>query len=584
MTDTSSTEKPRLVSAGQGFSILNTVEYKGRALYSKYAPDRAIVSSIQKLTILPGTLVVVCSPCLWYGLGELLSALPADCMVLAVEADKALFELAETELSTISESVKSSVQITLAPLFSASNPLLVDTNAVDAFLRAHSNNGILRRAIRVDFSAGTQFAPQLYESVCSAAEETIAQFWKNRLTLVKLGRLYARNIMRNLSSLPYNSTLESNTKTIDRPIIMCGAGEGLNHTLTYLSSLKKQDKHIEQFFILATDASLPVLASYGIQADGVVGVESQAAIEKAYIGSCGCKCTLFADLTSRPQVQDILGGKTVWFATEYTNARYLERLHDEGIVPSFIPPLGSVGLDAVYLALLLRRNNKVPVFITGLDFSFSCGATHAKGAPAHLVRLFSSSRTAPVENYDASFRNGTVAVVGKDKRTIRTDTIMQSYAEGFRAQFGTVMNVFDCGTSGLDIGLPRASDDMLTAAAQSEKKQGDILTTEYEPAADKALQEALYEKIAHYYEKERRALEALRDLLMKGDSSEYRDLTISLTEQIMNLLRDRDYLYLHFPDGYKLSSDVGFLKRVRAEIDFFLKDIEFALKKNSLSE
>jgi len=53
----------------------------------------------------------------------------------------------------------------------------------------------------------------------------------------------------------------------------------------------------------------------------------------------------------------------------------------------------------------------------------------------------------------------------------------------------------------------------------------------------------------------------------------------SLTERdLLTLLEQHDYLYLHFPDGYKKPDlSQGFLKRIRAEIDFFLKDIESAL-------
>ena len=44
-------------------------------------------------------------------------------------------------------------------------------------------------------------------------------------------------------------------------------------------------------------------------------------------------------------------------------------------------------------------------------------------------------------------------------------------------------------------------------------------------------------------------------------------------KQLFALLESMDYLYLHFPDGHKASLEISFLKRVRAEIDFFLKDI-----------
>jgi hypothetical protein len=49
-------------------------------------------------------------------------------------------------------------------------------------------------------------------------------------------------------------------------------------------------------------------------------------------------------------------------------------------------------------------------------------------------------------------------------------------------------------------------------------------------------------------------------------------------KEIYAILSDHEYLFLHFPDGYKPSTAPSFLKRVRAEIDFFLKDIRRAGK------
>jgi hypothetical protein len=46
-------------------------------------------------------------------------------------------------------------------------------------------------------------------------------------------------------------------------------------------------------------------------------------------------------------------------------------------------------------------------------------------------------------------------------------------------------------------------------------------------------------------------------------------------EWVYNLLREHEYLYLHFPDGWDVgperARDTAFLKRVRGEIDSFLK-------------
>ena len=83
----------------------------------------------------------------------------------------------------------------------------------------------------------------------------------------------------------------------------------------------------------------------------------------------------------------------------------------------------------------------------------------------------------------------------------------------------------------------------------------------------------LAEKIREFYHKEEGVLQELRKGLSSGNICQ---------ERILEILEEADYLYLHFPDGYKPSLDISFLKRVRSEIDFFLKDI--ALGKKLLEE
>lgn len=591
MDNSLSEEKPRLVHAGQGFSVLNTVEYKGRLLYSKYDPVRTVTATIKNLHVLAGTLIVVCSPCLWYGIEELLSALPQDCMVLAIESEPELFALSKEILngSTLHITAAQRALITLLPLFkdesySHSSPQATAGNIsdIDSFINTYGGQGTLRRAIRVDFSAGVQFNVPLYQTVCSAAEATIAQFWKNRLTLVKLGRLYARNIMRNISSLATEPLLDERKNSIEKKILVCGAGESLNKTLELLC---KDATLRAGFYILAVDATLPILKSYNIVPDGIVALESQIAIQKAYIGCADMKCTLFADIASRPQVSDLFTGRTVWFASRYADAHYLDRLMQQKILTSFIPPLGSVGLAAVYIALTLRHDGTIPIYVTGLDFSFSCGATHAKGAPAQLTRLSSSSRFSPVENYDASFRNGTTGVLSKNNKQVRTDSIMTCYAEMFHALFANSDNIFDAGISGIPLGLKQKYicnvDDSYSEKNYSSNgnTQFSVMTSSYNFAAKNALNESARKNILQFYQAECHSLELLRNLLQKGDASEYRDALLTLNEQLTLILKECDYLYLHFPDGYKLSCDVHFLKRVRAEIDFFIKDIHFAMQR-----
>ena len=90
-----SDEKPCLVPAGQGFSVL----YKNRYLYSRYSPQTAAERAVEALTIRPQSLVLVFSPLLCYGLEALFKKIPDDSFVLFVEKEAALIDLTVQYLS-----------------------------------------------------------------------------------------------------------------------------------------------------------------------------------------------------------------------------------------------------------------------------------------------------------------------------------------------------------------------------------------------------------------------------------------------------------------------------------------------------
>lgn len=574
MTFDSQNEEPCLVETRQGFSV----SYKGRHLYSKYNPSRTIVQSIENLELLSGTLILCASPCLWYGLTELLQKLPANCFVAGIEADKKLFDLASETLSAMQKKAREDSS-PLAPslekvsLFSFSqmqkiHTLFSNTEKPDSPLPAVHT---FKRAILLDFSAGTAFYTEQYKNTVYNAEAVIARFWKNRVTLVKLGRLFSRNIFKNLKSLPESSLLSDYEKSVSKPILVCGAGESLEVTVRQIKSYLKEsglrDNKTLPWYILCVDAAAPILKEYGIEADGVVAVESQLAIEKAYIANKDMKCTIFADLTSRPSVTRHTQKDVCFFTSEYTEATFLKRLEKQGLLPTKIEPMGSVGLVAVHIALTLRKNETVPVFVTGLDFSYSLGLTHARCAPAHKERLISAKRTKSPANYDAAFKTGATFVNGKNGPVI-SDTALLSYASQFQQLFCFKKNLFDAGESGISLNIPVSGTKLFDSAQE-------YLKTPETPAEPEREQKSnITEKaVKDFILGEKSALLRIKEILINGEKVQKPGKSIQ--EELSELLKEREYLYLHFPDGYECKSpDISFLKRVRSEIDFFLKDFE----------
>ena len=546
------TEEPCLVKAGQGFSVL----YKNRFLYSKYSPQKAIEQTIANLDILPQTLILCFSPCLWYGLKELLAKLPENSLILGIEADKKLFELAEKNLNEIKKNCPQD----------SKKVLLTSPSKIEELIKTLPH---FRRTVSIEMSGGTFFYKTLYSQTALFSQNFIASFWKNRITLVKMGRLFCKNFFRNLREIPAGQSIPHSSPFFLRPFIVFGAGES---TETFLSKISKET--LQKCTVLAVDAAISVLLKHKIQPDFIIAVESQLAIEKAYIGANRTKATIISDLASRPAVLRHTNGRHLYFYSEFSESEFLKNAESKNILPAKIPPLGSVGLTAVYLALFMRFDSNVPVFVTGLDFSYSLGFTHARGAPAHTARLISSNRFKPVENYDAAFKSDAKTVPGKNGPVI-TDTALKNYAALFVNYFQDSKNLYDAGFSGLNLGLPSVTAEQIEKFCQPlvQKKEGEFDAL-YEQNKKNSSSSGIKIKTKAYLLEEKNALLRIKELLSKGEKA-LPTPKPNLSAEIENLLSKREYLYLHFPDGYRFEAgNLSFLKRISNEIDFFLKNFE----------
>ena len=567
-------QKPCMVQTAQGFSV----SYQNRFLYSKYAPSRAIEGAIDSLTILPGTLILSLSPALWLGLDKLIEKLPQDCFVLGIETDKNLHEFAEEKLAELKKSGKVDERVALLPF--SENEYIVNILSGERLVKELSLPHIstFRRALPIEMSAGTQFSKEKYFAIASLSQNTIASFWKNRITLTKLGRLYSRNLFKNLANLPVALDFNNLAHKISKPIFVFGAGESIEETV---SNIPKQ--LLEKCFVIAVDAASASLKAMKIKIDAIVAVEGQLAIEKAYIGGTAKSSLLIADITSRKAVTRHTRNAVTYFASKYTDSQFFKNLSQKEFFPQLVPPLGSVGLTAVDIALLLRANVNVPVFMSGLDFSFSLGRTHAKNAPAHISRLSTTNRFNPAENYAAAFRTGARQIFGKNNIPVFTDTALEGYAKSFTDTFSCIPNLYDAGKQGIPLGIQQIDSEKLKTYLETVQGSPSFLL-EMEKNSNLKPESSLNndendksKAVKEYLESEEKALNRIKELLMFGN--DVASCSCSFEEELASLIAPREYLFLHFPDGYKCkTSDLSFLKRVRGQIDFFLKDIKMGIK------
>ena len=539
------------IETPQGFSV----SYKDHLLYSKYNPSKNIITAVEKLQLLPGTIVLCFSPLLNYGLAELLNKLPENCLVILCEAEKALYDFSLNEA-----------------LFHISDKRLISCspdklNDLPLLIYDFASSGLYKRVIRIDMSAGTQFNKDFYEKLFAACSDSVMTFWKNRITLTRFGRRYSKNLFTNLHYLADSKPISDFFATVEKPLIVFGAGES---TQTFIDNellgryFPRNDE--PPFFILCADTALQPLLKNGIKPDGVFVEEAQSVIVKAFTGTPK-DIHIFAGLSSIPNLAHRAGAENIsYFFTEYAEGRFLNSLKSQSFMPPVNKPFGSVGLTAVYYALKFRKNENIPVYVTGLDFSYSTGLTHTKGALAHLLRLIHANRLQPAQNYAAAHGLGTEKITDKNGQTVITTPTLKSYATMFRNFFASEKNLFDLGESGIDLGLPRAGIDSFVAnAPRNDGGRCEADTFRHCEAEGRGNPYA--KEIETFLQNERKALENLRDLLT--GKTELKD--DKLLEEIRKIAEPREYLYLHFPDGFKFSLEQSFLNRIRIELNYFLK-------------
>ena len=542
-------QKPCFVQTSQGFSV----SYNNQLLYSKYNPSKVIVQTIQNLQILPGTIFLCISPVLGYGLKELLAKLPENCLVFLIEADSALLDFAKSSINC--EKYQQKVKFVMPN----------DLNNLPLTIYNLAHSGKYKRVKRIDFSAGVKFFASFYDELTSACTNSIMTYWKNRITLSKFGRRYSYNFFSNLSILSQTVPISDYFQKISKPILIFGAGQSID------SFLQKADFNFNDFFTICVDTALQPLLVRKIIPDAVFLEEAQSVILKAFLGfSSNFKTHVFAGLSSIPYLKNFLPpSKISFFTTEFAKANFLSRFSQLSILPPVNNPFGSVGLTAFYYALKLRADDSVPIFISGLDFSFSNGFTHAKNTLAYTARILNHNRLNCIENFNASFGQNSIKIYDKKGKIFYTSIVLKSYADLFISLFSDKKNVFDAGECGINLNLPCINiTEMQKICLQFQeiniKNQNDSPKIKFSSFNANQIDEL---KSAH--ENERNKLLELKKLLSEECGLSKEELQKKITE----IAIQKDYLFLHFPDGHQFVYEQSFLNRIRNEIDFFLKVI-----------
>lgn len=529
-----------LVDTSDGLQVI----LDGRPLYDEN-PAAAPRDKATRTPVESDTLYLVVSPVAWHGVSEFAQRIPASSAIIAVESDPTLFELSRRLLE-------------LSPIPGVE---LRDTrlpSVLDALTsRDPRGLGAFRRVRQVAFSRAATLGAASYRALRAALEANMRVLWQNRLTTSEMARLWFTNLFRNLPALVDSRPLP----VVTGPILVCGAGPSLDRSVDFIRNVRSR------VVLFAADTALPALLQNALEPDLVVATEAQFLNVYDFLQSEAGSYRLVADIVSSPAVVDRHSNDRVhWISAPVTEDLVFERLRSAVSLP-WVPPLGSVGVTAVSLALMMGTG---PVLLSGLDFAVERGdpavpsaGTHARGSNPHTATLAAWNRFVPPLPTELRFRLIDAEGAGG---TVRTTLPLMGYAE----QLVETLNAADGRTIaslepfGLRTGgRPVGHEEAASIVAGSEAARLDAGTS-----VDASLGTA---DILGFLENEGRLLDELARSIGSALSGSTDDLERSLAPCT--------YVARGMPDFTgEVIRNPGFYNRLAIATDYFRERVERSLR------
>ncbi len=497
---------------------IQNVSYQNRLLYKD--DINLIINSLQTA---PDTLFLVISPLLFKGINELQSFTGSSDNILLIENN--------SEFYNFSLNFAKQETVSLPYFYTDNSPLPKE-------IINYLNAGSFRRICPVYFNSAYFFERNYYKNLIKEMNSYIQRLWKNRLTMIHMGRLWSRNIFLNLPFLPDSRDISS--ITTNKNVLVAAAGESLEKSIEIIKNSR------DSFFLIAVDTAIGPLLSNRITPDLCIVLEAQHANLSDFYYNEAFNIPAVFDLTSSPEVIRKHCGKKYFILSDYTDTSLINTLKAYRLCPPLIPPLGSVGIAALYLALKISTSE---VFFTGLDFSFTPDKYHSNGSPTHKRSLLNWQRLAPPHYFDAVLAPNRHKCKDKSGRIVFTDPIMKSYSERITELEKIDKRLNDTGIYGLAVCSRQAVLSELPETGNSKKiniEDEKHINSDYNAAAIKT-----------FLNNEREKLDsASREVVEYINGENKRE------DELIRLLKEIDYCYYYFPD-YRNSPvlEKSFLKR-----------------------
>ena len=531
------------------------ISFNGRPLYSESSSPEKRVDGLPHAS---QALYIVLSPLLFYSADYLFKTISDDSAVLFIEADKDLYSFTRDY----------SPKMTSPSCLGYLNLDSIENSFLENLILKHR----FRRIIPVKLNHGYMLNRKSYEIFIKSAVNVLESFWKNRMTTIHMGRLWCKNILNNLPFLPGAADISS--LQTSKPVIVAGAGESLEKSIAFLK------RYRGSFFLIAADTAVNSLLKHDLKPDLLIAVESQHANLYDFYNQESLNLPAAFDLTSTPELIRKHRGPSYFFISRFYPSHIFNILEQSNLLPTVIPPLGSVGISSIYIALQITQK---AVYFTGLDFSFIPEKYHVSGAPSHILNMLNEKRTSKTGFFSTAYSSHRFSKTDKSGRTVFTDLVMESYSHSLRELIQISGRVFDIGQTGLaSTATFLKNKELENIFAESYSSMTSEIYHTQIPASDKYKWRGtnVLELLKAEENKISKAIDAVIDFrnceAQKSSSVIYGS---TAEPEILRLLSAIDYTWLFFPDNEPLPSlSSSFLKRFLFSAAWFRNHIRNMIK------
>ncbi|MFP4373525.1 MAG: motility associated factor glycosyltransferase family protein [Spirochaetaceae bacterium] len=443
--------RKRLEAAGEPnaeLEILNTEDteptarYAGRYLHARREPAQRPRRTFTEDWVREHPFVVFFGFGLGYEVEAFLEQPDAETAIV-VEPDAGLFRAAleQRDLTAVLDSPKAVFLVDAEP------------DALAMILRRHERR-VPERAV---LNASVLHHRAYFDRVDAVMEAAASRARINANTLKRFGRLWVRNLIRNVAVLERSPGVHDlSDRFTGMPVLLCAAGPSLDLVLPRIGELA------ERLLIVAVDTALPALVQHGVEPDFAVVVDPQYWNTRHLDRLAPRSTILISEASAHPRVFEVLDNPTYLCSSIFPLGSLLEEVAGE---KGKLGTGGSVSTTAWDFARMLGGN---PIYCVGLDLGFPHRQTHVHGSFFEERSHMLARRLHPAEQHSFEYLNDAepFEVPANDGGTVLTDRRMMIYTWWFanQARIHTDVRTFNLSPGGVAIdGLPPADVEDLSA-------------------------------------------------------------------------------------------------------------------------